>query len=254
MKVLVSPISLEEAWAAAEGGADIIDVKNVTEGSLGASFPWIIREVVRSLRGRDVTISATLGDLPFKPGTASLAALGAAVSGARYIKAGLHGVRGYGEALGVMKAVVRTCKEYNPQIIVVAAGYADYRRFGGIDPRTLVRVGCDSGSDLVMVDTAIKDGKTLFDALSLDEIQEFIGEAHAAGRKVALAGSIGFQHLAELTRLGPDIVGVRGCVCSANDRTSRIEAALVRRFADAVKEAAAACSKLAIPEECVWAS
>src|SRR5689334_5902222 len=103
MKVLVSPVSPEEAWAAAEGGADIIDVKNVREGSLGASFPWIIREVVRSLRGRDVTFSATLGDLPFKPGTASLAALGAAVSGARYIKAGLHGVRGHGEALGIMK-------------------------------------------------------------------------------------------------------------------------------------------------------
>src|SRR5690348_16418334 len=68
MKVLVSPVSPEEAWAAAEGGADIIDVKHVREGSLGASFPWIIREVVRSLRGRDVTFSATLVDLPFKPG------------------------------------------------------------------------------------------------------------------------------------------------------------------------------------------
>src|SRR5581483_1706345 len=93
MKVLISPICLEEAQAVARGGADIIDIKNIAEGSLGASFPWIIREVVRSLHEYEGTFSATLGDLPFKPGTAALAALGAAASGARYIKAGLHGVR-----------------------------------------------------------------------------------------------------------------------------------------------------------------
>jgi uncharacterized protein (UPF0264 family) len=238
MKVLVSPISPDEAYAVAEGGADILDIKNVAEGSLGASFPWIIRNIVQSLQGSALTFSATLGDLPFKPGTAALAALGAAVSGARYIKAGLYGVRGYEEALGVMKAVVRACKDYDPQIIVVAAGYADYRRFGGIDPQTVVRAGRDAGSDLVMVDTAIKDGTTLFDALTYGEIEEFIGLAHARRLQVALAGSIRFEHLDQLRRLAPDIIGVRGCVCSGSDRTSRIEAHLVRRFVAAVHEPA----------------
>jgi len=240
MKVLISPISLEEARAVAKGGADIIDIKNINEGSLGASFPWIIGDVVRSLRGHGVTFSATLGDLPCKPGTAALAALGAAVSGARYIKAGLY-VPTYDEALRIMQAVVRACKDYNPEILVVAAGYADYRRFGGIDTPTLVRVARDSGADVVMVDTAFKDGKTLFDALSLEELQEFVDEAHAQGLGVALAGSIRFAHLDALQKLGPDIIGVRGCVCSANDRATRIDAALVRRFVDAARQ-------LAVPE------
>jgi uncharacterized protein (UPF0264 family) len=235
MKVLISPISVAEAQAVAQGGADIIDIKNIAEGSLGASFPWIIRDVVRALEGQRVTFSATLGDLPFKPGTASLAALGAAASGARYIKAGLHGVRDYDEALQVMQAVVRACKDYDPDILVVAAGYADYRRFDGLDTQTLISVARDAGADVVMVDTAIKDGKTLFDALSMAELTEFVVGAHANGLQVALAGSVRFEHLPALRKLAPDIVGVRGCVCSANDRATKIEAALVRRFVDVTK-------------------
>jgi len=234
MKVLISPISVEEALEVAEGGADIVDIKNVKEGSLGANFPWLIRDVIAALRGRDVIFSATLGDLPYKPGTAALAALGATTAGAQYVKAGLYGVRNYDEARELMKAVVRACKDDNPGTTVVAAGYADYRRFGGIDPQTVVRAGGDAGADLVMVDTAVKDGKTLFDALSTGELEEFVGEAHDRGLQVALAGSIRFEHLDDLKLLEPDVVGVRGCVCSAYDRSTKIEASLVRKLVEAV--------------------
>ena len=44
MKVLVSVISLEEARTVVELGADIIDIKNPAEGSLGAQPPQVIRE------------------------------------------------------------------------------------------------------------------------------------------------------------------------------------------------------------------
>jgi (5-formylfuran-3-yl)methyl phosphate synthase len=235
MKVLISPISLEEAFAVYDGGADIIDIKNVNEGSLGANFPWVIKEVVDALGHHDITFSATLGDLPFKPGTASLAALGAAVSGAKYIKAGLHGVKDYDEALALMKAVVRACRDYDPTITVVAAGYADYRRFNGLDTHTLVRVAHDAGADLVMVDTAIKDGRGLFDALTIEEIDEFVNDAHAHGLQVALAGSVKREHLDDLKRSGADVVGVRGAVCRAGDRTTRIDPALVREFSEAAR-------------------
>ncbi len=239
MKVLISAVSVDEAVAAFRGGADIIDVKNVQEGSLGASFPWIIREVAAALRDRDVTISATLGDLSFKPGTAALAALGAAVSGARYVKAGLHGVRDCREATELMSAVVRACRQHDPQITAVAAGYADFRRFDGIDPPTLVRAAAESGADVVMLDTAIKDGAGLFDALSMSELQEFVVSARAHGLRVALAGSIKRKHLAELKRLKADVVGVRGSVCRTGDRAAGIEPALVREFMDAARESAA---------------
>jgi uncharacterized protein (UPF0264 family) len=239
MRVLGSPISLAEARVLCEGGIDIIDVKNVKEGSLGASFPWIIQEVVRAFPTHPaLQFSATLGDLPYKPGTAALAALGAAVSGVDYVKAGLHGVRTYAEAKAVMQAVVRACKGYRPTTTVVAAGYADYRRFGGLPTGELVAAARDAGADLVMVDTAIKDGTTLFDALRVEEIATFVQAARAAGLQVALAGSLQQAHLPLLKQLGPDVVGVRGALCEQGDRTTGITLARVREFMQAARSPA----------------
>ena len=52
MKLLVSPRTIEGAIEAINGGADIVDCKNPDEGSLGATFPWIIgavkEEIVKS--------------------------------------------------------------------------------------------------------------------------------------------------------------------------------------------------------------
>ena len=110
MRLLVSPMNLEEARAAMAGGADILDVKNPKEGSLGANFPWAIREVAKLAEGR-VPVSATIGDLEYKPGTASLAALGAAVSGADYIKAGLLGVKTADQASDMLGSIVQAVKE-----------------------------------------------------------------------------------------------------------------------------------------------
>lgn len=235
MKVLISPVSRGEALAVCEGGADIVDVKNTAEGSLGANFPWVIREIVEALSSKPVTFSATLGDLPYKPGTAALAALGAAYSGARYIKAGLHGTRTREQATEVMSAVRRTCREYDSRIRVVAAGYADYRRFDGLDPQTLVEVARQSGCDVVMVDTAIKDGSTLFDHLSRDEIAGFVRQGHEAGLEVALAGSVKQEHVPMLAEMRTDIVGIRGAVCPKSDRTGSIDAGRVRTFVASVR-------------------
>lgn len=69
--LLISPINTQEAREAIDGGADIIDVKNPKEGSLGANFPWVIRSI-REITPKDMKVSATLGDVPYKPGTVAL--------------------------------------------------------------------------------------------------------------------------------------------------------------------------------------
>lgn len=230
MKVLISPIDHDEAKIAWECGTDIIDIKNINEGSLGASFPWVIRSVIDAIGDPNVVFSATLGDLPHKPGTAALAALGAVSCGVTYVKAGLHGSRTLPEGVELMDAVRRTCKEYDENVTVVAAGYADYRRFDGIDPSVLVQVAAQASCDLVMLDTLIKDGKHLFDAMSEAELEEFVSAAHAAGLKVALAGSVRAEHLPVLARLGADVVGVRGAVCSSYDRATSIDPQKAKEF------------------------
>ena len=227
MRLLVSPMNIEEARKALEGGADILDVKNPKEGSLGANFPWAIRAVADLAKGR-VPVSATIGDLDFKPGTASLAALGAAASGAQFIKVGLLGVKTPVQAEEMLQAIVRAVKDFDREKKVVASGYSDYARVGSISPMLLPAAAAKAGADLVMVDTAVKDGRPTFDFMSEQDLADFINLGHANGLEVALAGSIGFPHLDLLKRLNPDIIGVRGIVCGG-DRKSAIRSELVEK-------------------------
>ncbi|WP_409199400.1 (5-formylfuran-3-yl)methyl phosphate synthase [Methanobrevibacter sp. DSM 116169] len=230
MLLLISPINHEEALEAIEGDADIVDVKNPKEGSLGANFPWVIEEI-REITPEDKLVSATLGDVPYKPGTVSLAAMGAQVSGADYIKVGLYGTKNYDEACDVMSNVVKTIKSKNPDNIVVASGYADAHRIGAVAPQEIPKIAKDTGCDLAMLDTAIKDGHTLFDYLSLEDLENFTVEAHDMGLKVALAGSVKKDQLKDLNDIGCDVVGVRGAACVGGDRnTGKIHHSAVKEL------------------------
>ncbi len=81
-----------------------------------------------------------------------------------------------------------------------------------------------------MVDTAIKDGRTLFDVLTLEEIKDFIQMAKEARLLVALAGSLKAEQANDLLNLQPDIIGVRGAVCEGPNRHSRISPARTKAF------------------------
>ncbi|MDO8869895.1 MAG: (5-formylfuran-3-yl)methyl phosphate synthase [Methanobacteriaceae archaeon] len=236
MLLLISPINTEEALEAIEGGADIVDVKNPKEGSLGASFPWIIKGV-REMTPEDMLVSATLGDVPYKPGTVSLAAMGALVSGADYIKVGLYGTKNYDEALEVMENVVRTVRENSSDAVVVASGYADAHRVGAIDPMEIPKVAAEAGADLAMVDTAVKDGKTLFDFMDIDDLQKFVNEIHDYGLKSALAGSVKKDQLKPLYDINCDVVGVRGAACIGGDRnTGKIHRSAVAELKNMISD------------------
>lgn len=227
MKLLVSPINVEEAKIAKLGGADIIDVKNPKEGSLGANFPWVIKAVKKAVG--NVPVSATIGDFDYKPGTASLAALGAASAGAEYIKVGLYGIHTREQAMDMLVNIVRSVKSYDKNKKVVAAGYSDYRRINSISPFELPLIGAEAGVDVVMVDTGIKDGRSTFEFLTEDELKEFVSSARKLGLQTALAGTIKFEDMPLLKEISPDIIGVRGCVCGG-DRDSTIKKELVARL------------------------
>ncbi len=236
MKALISIVSLEEAKIAIPAHPDILDVKNPQEGSLGAQFPWVLKDAVKESRGSGILCSATLGDLTYKPGTASLSAYGAAMCGVGYIKAGLHGISNYDQALSMMNAIVQAVKMVDSNILVAASGYADYKRFGGLAYKDLIKAAQNSKSDIVMVDTAIKDGKSLMDALTYNEIEEFVEMAHEAGLQVALAGSIKKEHLQKLAGLNPDIIGVRGAVCRNADRNGKIDREMLEELLVYIKQ------------------
>lgn len=232
MELLVSAINLNEAKEALMGDADILDIKNPKEGSLGANFPWVIRQISQYVNKSKV-ISTTVGDVDYKPGTVSLAALGCAVSGSDYIKVGLYGTHNYNQAKEVMDAVVKSVKEYDNSITVVACGYADYYNINSLSSQEIIEVARDSNCDVAMLDTYNKNGNTLTDYQSTDELMSFVDKAHDYDLKVALAGSVNQDHINLLKQLGCDIMGVRGCVCSGGDRnTGHIDSQLVKQLKD----------------------
>ena len=68
-----------------------------------------------------------------------------------------------------------------------------------------------------MLDTAIKDGKNIFDFATVEKLQEFVDCAHSQGLKTVIAGSIRPRHLREALKVGSDFLGFRGAVCTRGE-------------------------------------
>ncbi|WML67928.1 MAG: (5-formylfuran-3-yl)methyl phosphate synthase [Methanoregula sp. SKADARSKE-2] len=221
MQLLVSPSSIDEARRSI--AADIIDVKKPSEGSLGANFPWVIREI-KSLS--DKPVSAAIGDFDYKPGGASLAAYGAACAGADYIKIGLA-FADREKARDVIAAVVRAVKDDFPKKFVVIAAYSDFERMGTISPFDMAPIAADCGADFAMVDTGIKDRQSTFAFMNEGELRRFTEGNRELCLGTALAGALRFEDIDALKRIDPDIIGVRGMVCGG-DRTATVREDLVK--------------------------
>ena len=220
MQLLVSPSSIDEARRS--GAADIIDVKKPSEGSLGANYPWVIREIKTFSKK---PVSAAIGDFDFKPGGASLTAYGAACAGADYIKIGLT-FDGKEKARAVISAVVKAVKDEFPEKFVVIAAYSDFERMGSISPFDMAPIAAEEGADIVMVDTGIKDRQSTFAFMNEEALRSFTDKNTQLGLKTALAGALKFEDIDALKRINPDIIGVRGMVCGG-DRNATVREDLI---------------------------
>jgi uncharacterized protein (UPF0264 family) len=228
MKLLVSVLDAAEARAAAAAGADIVDVKNPAEGSLGAPAPAVIAEVCATVPAA-LPVSAAIGDMPNLPGTAALAALGAARSGARFVKVGLCGVTTEADAVALLRAASDGVASV-PGTVVVAAAYADAVRVpqAPLAPALLAGVARAAGVGICLLDTAVKDGRGLLEWLSPATLTALVADAHATGRQVALAGALRAEELPVIRDTGADIAGVRAAAGHDGRRAGRLAPERVR--------------------------
>jgi uncharacterized protein (UPF0264 family) len=228
MRLLVSVTDAQEARVAAEAGVDIVDVKNPAEGSLGAPTPGVIervREVVPS--GRPV--SAAIGDMPDLPGTAALAALGAARAGAAYVKVGLLGPSTTDAAVALLRAVREAT---DGGVAVIAAAYADAERVptGPLPPAAVVEAARRAEVAGCLLDTAIKDGRGLFRWLTPEALRTLVADGREAGLEMALAGALSAEDLGLVRAAGADIAGVRAAACRDGRRTGPLDAERIARL------------------------
>jgi uncharacterized protein (UPF0264 family) len=236
VQLLISVAHEDEVGAAVAGHADIVDVKNPREGSLGAAFPHMIRRI-RELTPAETPVSAAIGDMPNLPGTAALAAAGAAACRVQYVKVGLYGPRDHDEAFALLAAVCRAARDENPAVRIMATAYADARTTGSLPPLELPAVAAEAGADGCMVDTAAKTGGTLLTEMSAADLGAFVDRCRAVGLLCALAGSLQPADVPRLGGLAPDILGFRGAACRGGRRDGTIDRDAVRRLKELVAQA-----------------
>src|SRR4051794_40361758 len=115
MKLLVSVRSAEEALAALEGGADLIDVKEPNRGPLGRADDEVIEAVIKAVDGR-APVSAAMGELK-DAGACRIPDLPLA-----YLKWGLAGCNGLPWRERLLELRESTVAQ------VVPCAYADFQR------------------------------------------------------------------------------------------------------------------------------
>lgn len=211
MKLLVSISSIDEVDDALNGGASIVDVKNPSEGALGANFPWIIKDVKKFVKNR-VELSATIGDLPYLPGTASLACYAVSSLGIDYVKAGLKDVKSKEEAKTMVSSLSKAIKQAGKAKLICVC-YADFKHINSISPLEIPEIVKEYGGSGVMIDVCKKGLGSLTELLSNDFIKEFVSKAKELGLIVGLAGGINKENLKQVIAFNPDVIGFRRGIC-----------------------------------------
>jgi uncharacterized protein (UPF0264 family) len=220
MKLLISVRSAEEALLAANGGADFIDLKEPGAGALGGLPIATIRGIVAALRrrGSGLPVSATIGDVPMSEVARIMACVDAVgACGVDHVKVGIERVP---QALPVLDALKASGWSVIP--VFIADRGLDWAH---------VAQACTAGFPGLMIDTADKHAGSLFDVMSMADLQRFIASVRSvqsvqAARPgtpmVGLAGALRLAHEPLLRALAPDFAGFRTAVCEG-DRSAALD-------------------------------
>ena len=226
MLLMVSVQNMEEAKQALKGNADIIDVKNLQEALVGSAHPWLVKEV-RDYVPQEIHASVTLGVVPNQVGTVAMAVYSAGLLNATSVKVGFMNTE-YDMAVDILLASKQALSGTETKLI--GSLFADNDLYDGLDPNKMVDLAKDGGCDGFLIDTLIKDGRNLFDFMPEEILTDIIYQGKSMGISTALSGHLRLDNLDELARINPDIVGVRGAVCSKGERDNSVYWEAVAKF------------------------
>ena len=224
MRLLVSARDAADAAAALAGGADIVDAKEPTAGALGAVAIDVLREMLSTVDAAR-PVSAALGDAV--DGSIERRVRACAVEGVAFVKIGFAGITDVVQVTEFIASAVGACAR---ACGVVAVGYADAERVGGIRCDALFDAAARGGAAGVLIDTADKAGPGLLQLSPPEALRRYVSAAHDRGLSIAMAGKLSSADLAVVRDVGADIAGVRGAACRAG-RASAISEARVRVLA-----------------------
>lgn len=215
-RLLASVTNETEACLVASLGADIIDAKNPAAGALGA-LPAAVVAAIRRAVTRRIPVSATIGDPVDDVEAVVTAVLTMAETRVDIVKIGLS-------------------KGIHPERLLDIVGTLD---LGGAKlvgvlladegiALDLVDLASAAGFSGLMLDTADKRRGALPEIVPAEDLLRFVEATHGAGMFAGLAGSLRAEHVPQLLRFAPDVLGFRGGLCRQGERTSQIDPDAVR--------------------------
>jgi (5-formylfuran-3-yl)methyl phosphate synthase len=225
--MLASVTDVAEAEIAIVEGADIIDLKDPTEGPLGALPFESVRAIVAAVGGRRA-VSAVAGNLKMNPELLRATAEGLAATGVDYVKLGFF-------PSDAAAACIDALQPLAGRVHLIAVLFADLP-----SDLTLLRRFAAANFAGVMLDTANKGKGRLIQHMDIAGLKHFVEAARDVTLVAGLAGSLEPPDVSRLLLLDPGFLGFRGALCAGRDRTARLDADHVKMVRDLIPRERAA--------------
>lgn len=238
--MLASVTSPAEAETVRACGADIIDMKDPSDGALGALDPSVAAEIVARLAGHKL-VSAAAGASHESPEAALVAAGAMAATGADYVKVGLSTDQIGADSIRALGSLAGRTR-------LVGVLFADRAPDLGF-----LRLMAESGFAAAMLDTATKGKGRLLDHMGVAAIHGFVDRCRAEDLMCGLAGSLEAPDVPRLLPLRPDYLGFRGALCHGRARDAGINADAVQLIRDLIPHDGARPSPSDVPRSDVRA-
>lgn len=234
-RLLVSVRDAAEAHAAIAGGAEVIDVKEPSAGSLGRASS-VAMQAVADVVGQTPSIpcSVALGELSDVLVERQEIVIPSAV---RWVKLGLSGCAGqpeWSQRWFDWRATFETSAAW------IAVAYVDADRAEAPSVNDVLTAAIDTGCAGLLLDTYCKTSGTLLDCMAIPQLRAMTQQARSAGLMIAFAGRVQLDDLPTLIELQPDLIAVRSAVCRDQNRSASIDAAMVAEFRQAMHAASIA--------------
>jgi len=243
-ELLVSVRDAAEAQAAVRGGASIIDVKEPNHGPLGFAGIQCVREVLRSVK-ESAPVSVALGEATdwLSDNATSCSPLhgernGGQIGGPTFTKLGLSGLR-QDDWQEQWVAARRACDSIFAHGCNswVAVAYADFEEADCPSPERVLEAAINSDCRVFLIDTFNKSSVGTLECLGAHELSRLRQIATSHNLLFALAGQLKAPELSAARLVNPDIVAVRGAVCSQQNRRASVQQQCVAEFVAAMKQA-----------------
>ncbi|MFO1045103.1 MAG: (5-formylfuran-3-yl)methyl phosphate synthase [Planctomycetaceae bacterium] len=240
-RLLVSVRSVEEAVRAVTGGADILDVKEPDQGSLGMASLESIQAIADQFQQdhTQIPLSVALGELRDWLTCEQFPQLPSAV---QFAKLGLSGMATESNWQAAWHRVRAMFSRSQSSLRWVAVAYADHVAADSPTPDEILNSATTAdeagvaGCAGLLIDTFTKTGASLLDYYSVADLQDIAERCHASGLFLAVAGSLTTTAIRDVKSADADIVAVRSAACRNGNRRAEIDELQVAAICKILRE------------------